>query len=88
MKNVLIPYELFLELTLHHLNGIDGFENDIRRGLTKKVNALLDRELYAKYKTAPTEAQREQARQEYLNRRSIPESCRCLLYTSPSPRDA
>lgn len=53
MKNVLIPYELFLELTLHHLNGIDGFENDIRRGLTKKVNALLDRELYAKYKTAP-----------------------------------
>ena len=37
MKNVLIPYELFLELTLHHLNGIDGFENDIRRGLTKKV---------------------------------------------------
>ena len=54
MKNVLIPYELFLELTLH----------------------LLDRELYAKYKTAPTEAQREQARQEYLNRRSIPESCR------------
>lgn len=76
MKNVLIPYELFLELTLHHLNGIDGFENDIRRGLTKKVNALLDRELYAKYKTAPTEAQREQVRQEYLNRRSIPESCR------------
>lgn len=76
MKNVLIPYELFLELTLHHLNGIDGFENDIRRGLTKKVNALLDRKLYTKYKTAPTEAQREQARQEYLNRRSIPESCR------------
>ena len=35
MKNVLIPYELFLELTLHHLNGIDGFENDIRR-LTAK----------------------------------------------------
>lgn len=26
MKNVLIPYELFLELTLHHLNGIDGFD--------------------------------------------------------------
>ena len=70
MKNVLIPYVLFLELTLHHLNGIDGFENDIRRGLTKKVNALLDRELYATYKTAPTEAQRLGSCD-----RSVPRSC-------------
>ena len=70
MKNVLIPYELFLELTLHHLNGIDGFENDIRRGLTKKVNALLDRELYAKYKTAAVGTHRLGSCD-----RSVPRSC-------------
>ena len=28
------------------------------------------------YKTAPTEEQREQARQEYLDRRGVPESFR------------
>ena len=33
-------------------------------------------ELYAKYKTAPTEEEREQARQEYLDRRGVPKSFR------------
>ena len=35
-----------------------------------------DVRLYAQYKTAPTEEQREQARQEYLDRRGVPESFR------------
>jgi hypothetical protein len=34
------------------------------------------RELYTKYKTAPSEADREKARREYLDRRGIPESFR------------
>ena len=33
------------------------------------MDAMLRHELYAQYKTAPTEEQREQARQEYLDRK-------------------
>ena len=49
-------------------------------GETSDANILAVRkrfdELYAQYKTAPTEEQREQARQEYLDRRGVPESFR------------
>lgn len=38
--------------------------------------ALVLRELYGKSKTAPTEEEREKARQEYLDRRGIPDSFR------------
>lgn len=69
MKNVQIPYELFADLVLYHLNGEDDFDEDIRRGLEQKLDAMLNRHLYSQYKTAPTEEQREQARQEYLDRR-------------------
>lgn len=76
MKNVQIPYELFVDLVLYHLNDEDGFEDEIRQGLERKLDAMLNRQLYSRYKTAPTEEQREQARQEYLDRRGVPESYR------------
>ena len=66
MKNVQIPYELFVDLVLFHLNGEDDFEEEIRLGLEQKLDAILNRQLYSQYKTAPTEEQREQARQDYL----------------------
>lgn len=65
MKSVQIPYELFVDLVLYHLNGEDDFDEDIRRGLEQKLDAMLNRQLYSQYKTAPTEEQREQARKEY-----------------------
>ena len=34
-----------------------------------KLDALVMRDLYSKYKTAPTAEKREQARKEYLDRR-------------------
>jgi hypothetical protein len=74
MKNVQIPYELFVDLVLYHLNGEGAFEEEIRQGLTQKLDALLNRQLYSQYKSAPTKEQREQARQQYLDRRGIPES--------------
>lgn len=43
MKNVQIPYELFVDLVLYHLNGEDGFDEDIRRGLEQKLDAMLNR---------------------------------------------
>ncbi len=33
-------------------------------------------ELYAKYKTAPTQGEREKARQEYLEKRGVPDNFR------------
>ena len=48
----------------------------ISQGFEQKLDAMLRHELYAQYKTAPTEEQREQARQEYLDRRGVPESFR------------
>ena len=76
MKNVQIPYELFVVLVLYHLNDEEDFQDDIRRGLSQKLDAMLNRQLYSQYKTAPPEEQREQARQEYLNRRGVLQSYR------------
>ena len=50
--------------------------DEIRMGLEKKLDAVVLRELYEKSKTAPTEEEREKARQEYLDRRGISDSFR------------
>jgi hypothetical protein len=65
-----------VDLVLYHLNGEGAFEEEIRQGLTQKLDALLNRQLYSQYKSAPTKEQRKQARQQYLDRRGIPENFR------------
>ena len=75
MKNVQISQELFVALLHYHLSGEHEYEEIIEQGLEQKLDAMLRHELYAQY-TAPTEEQREQARQEYLDRRGVPESFR------------
>ena len=75
-KSVQIPYELFLQLLQYFLmDNYDG-EEKIRLGLEQKLDAMVMRELYTKYKTAPTEEEKEKARKEYLDRRGVPESFR------------
>ena len=76
MKQVQIPQELFVLLLHYHLMEDDSHEDEIRIGLEKKLDALVLRELYGKSKTALTEEEREKARQEYLDRRGIPNSFR------------
>ena len=76
MKNVQISQELFVALLHYHLSGENEYEEIIEQGLEQKLDAMLRHELYAQYKTAPTEEQREQARQEYLDKRGVPESFR------------
>ena len=76
MKQVQIPQELFVQLIRYHLMEDDSRVDEIRIGLEKKLDAMVLRELYGKVKTAPTETEREKARQEYLNRRGIPDSFR------------
>ena len=76
MKHVQIPQELFVQLIHYHLLEDDSYIDEIKIGLEKKLDAMALRELYGKVKTALTEAEREKARQEYLDRRGIPDSFR------------
>ena len=76
MKQVQIPQELFVQLIYYHLMEDDSHIDEIKIGLEKKLDALVLRELYGKSKTALTEEEREKARQEYLDRRGIPNSFR------------
>ena len=43
MKSVQIPYDLFVDLVLYHLNGKDDFDEEIRQGLEQKLDAILNR---------------------------------------------
>lgn len=68
-KNVQIPLETFIRL--YKLICMDlGTDDDlqaIKSDLEAKFEALLRRETYTTYKTAPTDEEREKARQEYLD---------------------
>jgi len=72
-KNVQIPYELFIDLVYVYLLDCDDADirKRIERGLNAKVESMVAHELYEKYKTAPTEEEREKARLEYLDKRGI-----------------
>lgn len=76
MKNVQISHELFIALVKYFLLEQDELFTEIKKGLEKKLDALVTRELYTKYKTAPSEEEREKARLEYLARRGVPSSFR------------
>lgn len=59
MKNVQIPYELFMMLLRYYLVEDDTCLEEIRQGLEKKLDSLVQHELYGKFKTAPTQEERE-----------------------------
>ena len=80
MKNVQISQDLFCDLILYHLYNNPSAEEAIRRELSRKLDAMICHERFTQYKTAATEAEREQARQEYLDRRGVPQSYR---WTTP-----
>ena len=63
-------------LRFHLMEDIDC-ETEIKQELEKKLDKMVMRDLYGKFKTAPTEEEREQARIEYLDRRGLQESFRC-----------
>ena len=76
MKNVQISKELFFLLVRYFLIGQEETEPEIVKALEKKMDALVMRELYTQYKTAPTEEEKEKARREYLDKRGVPDSFR------------
>ena len=51
MKNVMVPEELFGKLLKYHLLDQKQEEDDIKKGLEKKLDTMVNRELYSKYKT-------------------------------------
>ena len=80
MKNVMIPEELFGKIIKYHLLDQEQEADDIRKGLEKKLDPMVNREVYSKSKTAPTEEEREKFRQEYLDRKGMQESFRWYGY--------
>ena len=82
MANIQIPENLFYDIIRYYLIASKGAEvpeeldKRVFNGLSDKVQKIADRELYTIYKTAPTEEEKEKARQEYLDRKGIPESFR------------
>jgi hypothetical protein len=73
MGNVQISLELFMQLLRFHLVEDESCEKEIKQGLEKKLDRMVMRDLYGKFKTAPTEEERERARKEYLETRSAGE---------------
>ena len=66
-KNVTIPEELFIDLVKYFLADIRWDEDRIRSGLQEKLEAMVKRELYTRYKTAGTPEEREKARLQKLD---------------------
>ena len=67
-KTVQIDFELFCNLCNYFLRGDEDVANDIEVALRYKVDKIIAHQLYSKYKTtSPTDAEREEWRQAYLN---------------------
>lgn len=77
-KQIQIPKLLYIKLCQYFLLEQRGteLEESIIKGLNDKLDRYIDNELYTKSKTAPTDEEREKARQEYLDRKGIPQSFR------------
>lgn len=76
MKNVMISKELFVLLIRYFCLEENESYSEIKKALEQKLDSITKRELYGKYKTAPTEEEREKARREYLDMRGVPQSFR------------
>lgn len=75
-KQIQIPQTLFADIVAYFLLDNHDASESIKKGLRNKIDALIKHDLYTKYKTAPTEEQKEQARQEYLDKVGVPQSFR------------
>lgn len=76
MKQIQIPEELFILLMKYHLLDMEEVQPEIKKGLMDKMDSITMRLLYSNYKTAPTEEEKQKARQEYLDERGVPDSFR------------
>ena len=71
LRNIQISESLFLSILKYHLCKNEEVLPEIEKGLNEKLEALIRRDLYTDYKMAQTEAEREKAREEYVDRVGI-----------------
>lgn len=76
MAKVQITQELFHQLIIYFFGENYDKEEYIKNELEKKLDLLVQHDLYTKSKTALTKEEREQARQEYLDKVGIPKDFR------------
>ncbi len=76
MKQIHISEELFVQLVKYHLCDVESDAEAIKKALQTKFDRVIDRMTYTTYKTAPTEEEREGARQKYLDRKGYHEDFR------------
>ena len=73
-KQIQIPEKLFNLMAAYILEESLRTEENykfIEKGIFEKIDRQIEHDLYSKYKTAPTELQKEEARKEYLDRKGI-----------------
>lgn len=73
-RQIQIDLDLFLDLCDYFEGEYQGKEflaDDIRKRLDDKLDKMIARELYSRYKRSPSGAEREAARQAYLDHRGI-----------------
>ncbi len=71
MKQVQISEDLFLSLIKYHILEYHNDNEKIIKELQQKFDSVINRSLYTKYKTAPSQEQKEKAREEYLNKKGM-----------------
>lgn len=76
MKHIQITEELFIQLLQFHLCDDPLWQEEIVTGLERKMESVVNRNTYTKYKSAPTAEEREKARTEYLDRKGVRQSFR------------
>ena len=62
-SQVQIPKDLLLALFQYHLARNEKYQPEIEKALMEKLDSMVKRQLYTTFKTAPTEEEREKARQ-------------------------
>ena len=78
-KNILISYELFLDMIDYiadHPDDSDYRYANIATGVNSKLDAMTRRELYTVYKTGATNETRAMAKEQYMDMMGIPNSYR------------
>ena len=75
-SQVQIPKDLLLALFQYHLARNEEYLPEIEKALMEKLDSMVKRQLYTTFKTAPTEEEREKARQEYLDKCGMHENFR------------
>ena len=78
-KQIQIPERLFnliAVMALDETQRTDQNYDQLKKGITDKLNRQIDHDYYSQYKSAPTEEQREAFRQQYLDRKGIPDNFR------------